>query len=352
MKEENSRKLKLKQERFLPGPRIINCYRIEGTLTTKTPLHVGSGEVQKTQGKEGEELPLLLVMKDHQGRPMIPGSSLRGALRGWLEANLAPFNSPGSYDVASFSCGEFDFQKGLTPARLEEVRKGILGEVNKDSSLKTEAERHEAIETRMTAYYLEHLDLVAGLFGHGRFHSRVDFENAVLEVGQNDDPLVRMPGVSIDPVTGAARKGHLFAVEAVKPGRQFQVSLQFRNVHEWEIGMVLAALEALSDPDFPLRLGGHEGTDYGRVEWNISSVRSFGSQEGPLDGKAMLAAWMRWCVPSQASPAGATGSTDAKAFRDRCLKDLSTRLKELVSSGPAAEGAGPEGKSGGEAGHA
>lgn len=52
-------------------------YRITATLALDQPLHVGSGH--------GDAVTDSAVIRDHAGQPIIPGSSLRGALRSRCE---------------------------------------------------------------------------------------------------------------------------------------------------------------------------------------------------------------------------------------------------------------------------
>lgn len=56
-------------------------YRISGTLVLDQPLHVGSGHGGDVVGTSTDSA----VIKDHDDRPVIPGSSLRGALRSRCE---------------------------------------------------------------------------------------------------------------------------------------------------------------------------------------------------------------------------------------------------------------------------
>lgn len=59
-----------------------NRLEIEGTLLTVTALRIGAG---RSSEPIGSDLP---VIKDALGRPLIPGSSLKGALRSRLESFL------------------------------------------------------------------------------------------------------------------------------------------------------------------------------------------------------------------------------------------------------------------------
>ena len=61
-------------------------YLITGTLVLDQPLHVGSGH--------GSDVTDSAVIRDHAGHPVIPGSSLRGALRSRCE-RLAEALLPG-----------------------------------------------------------------------------------------------------------------------------------------------------------------------------------------------------------------------------------------------------------------
>jgi CRISPR/Cas system CSM-associated protein Csm3 (group 7 of RAMP superfamily) len=66
-------------------------WRIEGTLTTKSPLHIGSGEIitHKEKGsKENTEFDVAAVISDHGKCACIPGAALKGSLRSWLSKNV------------------------------------------------------------------------------------------------------------------------------------------------------------------------------------------------------------------------------------------------------------------------
>ncbi|MEM2913995.1 MAG: CRISPR-associated RAMP protein Csx7, partial [Candidatus Bathyarchaeia archaeon] len=69
-----------------PGYHIFSRrVRLRGTITLLTGLHIGAG---RTIGTSGSDLP---VLKDLNGSPFIPGSSLKGVLRSNTEAFLRSF---------------------------------------------------------------------------------------------------------------------------------------------------------------------------------------------------------------------------------------------------------------------
>ena len=63
---------------FDPGGPWINRWVLRGTLTTRSPLHVGSGR--------SLDFIDACTERDASGRPVVPGSGLRGTLRGTLRA--------------------------------------------------------------------------------------------------------------------------------------------------------------------------------------------------------------------------------------------------------------------------
>lgn len=66
-------------------------------LSTASPLHIGSGEVThrdalkiQEEGQEGDgrKADINACVKDGKGQPFIPGSTIKGNVRQWLEQHL------------------------------------------------------------------------------------------------------------------------------------------------------------------------------------------------------------------------------------------------------------------------
>lgn len=72
--------------KLLSHEAALSRYAISATLCLDQPLHIGSGQSNSETDSA--------VIKDHAGRPVIPGSSLRGALRARCE-RLADALLPG-----------------------------------------------------------------------------------------------------------------------------------------------------------------------------------------------------------------------------------------------------------------
>ena len=82
----------------LKGETFVNRYRFTGTLKTRSPLHIGTGEASADVYSPAEKKRLLedkklkkvpdvsTVLRDFSGKPLIPGSTLRGVMRALVRA--------------------------------------------------------------------------------------------------------------------------------------------------------------------------------------------------------------------------------------------------------------------------
>ncbi|MCS6862323.1 MAG: RAMP superfamily CRISPR-associated protein, partial [Abditibacteriales bacterium] len=66
--------------------RFQNRVTLKGTLTAQTALRIGAG---RATGVTGTDLP---VVRDATGKPYIPGSSFKGALRAYVESLVRSVN--------------------------------------------------------------------------------------------------------------------------------------------------------------------------------------------------------------------------------------------------------------------
>lgn len=338
----------LKRKRYLPGPEIINMYKITGTLTTDTPLHVGSGIMGKAPDRGPDEENgenCALIEKDFRDRPCIPGSSLRGVVRSWLETNLMPFNPPGEYSVAALSVAEFESQKGITNDEIETRKNDLRKEAHAQGMDAARAEKH--VMHGMTRFYLDRLDLVSGLFGFSRFKGKVEVDSAYVKNADawRDCNIFTMPGVAIDRETGTAKEHSLFTYELVAPKVTFSVHLTLRNVRLWEIGMVLAAFENFNHPLFPLRIGGLTNLGFGQLSWKPDTIYQIGHDESTQAAAKVqedLIAFFASVGSGDWEPLSIAkrGFTNTEDFKAHCFAALSAVLDSLTD---AAKDTGKEG---------
>ena len=74
--------------------KFVNRWRVTGTLRTESDFHLGDGgwaklKERKSVGIDGVDADpdYATICRDSAGTPLIPATSLKGALRAWLEAN-------------------------------------------------------------------------------------------------------------------------------------------------------------------------------------------------------------------------------------------------------------------------
>ena len=202
-----------------------NRWRIDGLLTTQTALHIGSGELTQRHAivdEKQEPVEISAVAVDHEKRAYIPGKTLKGNLRAWLD----PF--------------------ALSPRAVEEVF----------GSLDVGAE-----------------DAVGG---------KAEFWDAYAEVDPNFSPQapdwdsVRltgvMPSVAINRSHRTVQENKLFYQEFVPPGVSFRVTLSGQDLDLEELDVLLLALEGFNDPERPVQLGAQTVNGQGRCRWELHNL--------------------------------------------------------------------------------
>lgn len=251
-------------------------------LTCRTGLHIGTG---KSADLTGSDQP---VMRDRAGRPLVPGSSLRGILRAGIESFC---NSLGLDAVRSI-------------AEQSPAAPGDFGQRWRE------------------------LDLVKRLFGaaaeeRGGFSygSRFQISDAIC---QEDVPIELRDGVGIDRERRTAAQGIKYDLEVVPAGTRFLGHIRFKNPADYELGLVAQALWMLDQG--LLLLGGKSARGLGWIQVEVGVPRKIGAQT-LLDsaGRATVAG-------------GASGEAGFGAVEERLGDWLSTLapLAEAVASAKQA----------------
>ncbi|RMD64597.1 hypothetical protein D6833_04205 [Candidatus Parcubacteria bacterium] len=240
--------------RYLKGDPFVNRVRITGKLTTCSPLHIGTGtledyEVETKEGKK-ETRKKATIVTDHLGKPLIPGSSLRGVMRHWLLQVLRPVNA----QWASF------------PDR---------------DNLLEENQQTQIEKARSEFSWLELL------FGTAFNAGKIEVWDAACQTGnlQAPDGLLHWnptrltyiaTSVVIDPETGTAKEKLLYNFELVPPGVEFQVNITGQNLSPIELGLLLLALKGFNSQIYPIRLGARGGRGFGHMQWAMGEVYYLG----------------------------------------------------------------------------
>lgn len=243
----------------LKGDVFSNRYRITGTLTTISPLHIGTGderpmefrneeEKKKTLEKAGKIPSISTIITDYRGKPLIPGSTLRGVLRNWLLTVLE--------GVGAQWAAERDYRdEGLLD----------LDQAKQIHSVRNTFSRLELLfGTPLNAGKVEVWDAPC---------STGDLRSGDTLLGWDNTRLTYVDtSLAIDPARGTAKKKLLYKADVVPPGVTFELNLVAQNLSDEELGLLLLALEGFNSQIYPIQVGARGGRGYGRLRFEMASI--------------------------------------------------------------------------------
>jgi len=196
---------------------------LNGTLTLKTPLHIGS---QKTElDIEQVDLP---VIKDTQGQPYIPGSSLKGKVRSEAER-----------------IARKEGKAVCTPPNTR----------NMCGTLKSS---------------IESLCICCRIFGTAGDNisvaSKTRFRDAYPKQPVSGTNI--RAGIAMDRSTGSVAKRALYSIESVPAGVTFGLEVVTENLTPDELKLLKAALTSFADSG----LGGSVSRGMGKIHLDLESA--------------------------------------------------------------------------------
>ncbi len=209
--------------------RFQNRTIIHATLEMETALSVGS---RLSLEPTGTDMP---VVKGPDGRPFIPGSSIKGVVRFQAERILRTWNQRPHL----WACDPFD--NPCVPEKDRDGRKGkeMLWKEAKEAERKKEGGKDEIFAQKVW----EQSCTACRLFGSPWFAGRVAFKDAYLTNAEDLPVLTQVrDGVGIDRDLGAARTGVKYDFETVVPGTCFGIEILTENLEDWEVGFLLTVL--------------------------------------------------------------------------------------------------------------
>ncbi|HKI19193.1 MAG TPA: RAMP superfamily CRISPR-associated protein, partial [Isosphaeraceae bacterium] len=218
-----------------------NRWRIEVELQSSTPFHIGNGDIldegrqADRESLERRRAPTLTdeqgrrrrvevstVVTDHRGRPYLPGTALKGAIRSWLLAHLT--------DPAD-------------RCRIEKV-------FGSEDTRRTDS----------VGGIAEFLDAFS--VGSPPDQTHVPYADRERWTGI-------VASVAIDRRTRTAYEKKLYHEEYVPPGAKFQVVITGQNLDEEDVALILLALDQFPrkepDPRRPFGFGGRPGGEASRA---------------------------------------------------------------------------------------
>jgi CRISPR-associated RAMP protein (TIGR02581 family) len=270
-----------------------NRLEITGTLTTVTALRISAG---RSTEPIGTDLP---VIKDALGRPLIPGSSFKGALRSRLESFLRGILGSDRKLVAN-------------PAIEEEWS------IDKNE-MKTFKETYQD-DLALTNIILEHTDLISHLFGSPWLASKFQVRDLTVQPDAWFGQYQERDGVAIDRDTETAADGKLYDFQVVPAGTPFEFRAMVENAEEWELGLLAIGLHQFETEQIPL--GGGRSRGLGVVKLEIDRMDWFDTQNDP---KRVLS-YLQNLVKGDRSD-----YIDAKPLRDGWVEKLIRHLETELS---------------------
>ncbi|MEW6717616.1 MAG: RAMP superfamily CRISPR-associated protein [Chloroflexota bacterium] len=296
--------------KLLKGEGFLNRYRFTGTLCTLSPLHIGTGEAVsdkkyysadelKEFDEKKQEIPKVsTVIRGFNKKPLIPGSTLRGVTRHWLLSVLSGF---GEDWAASHDYEDKEYTEADQDAQIAQVK--------------------------------EEFSWLELLFGTPLHEGKIEFWDAVCTtnsiktsdklLGWDPETLTYVDtSVAIDPRTGTAVENLLYKAEVVPPGVEFEFNLVGQNLSDFEIGLVLMALQGFNSEIYPIEVGARSGRGYGRVQFTPGLIYGLDADQ--------LSAWASGLLQSFGDGANEAGYFALPQLSPKEQQSLLQRAKSTL----------------------
>ena len=198
--------------------KFYNRTIITGKIAALDPIHIGSSSNNSLNPVEIDDS----VLKDSTGRPVIPGSSIKGVVRSFFESVLRANGIESCYVMDDEQCCT-EMEPAKT--RINEAKLSLsqleLGKVIYQNSCE-----------------------VCKLFGGREFAGKLMFKDCYL-IGE---PIFEYrDGVGIDRATGAAKSGAKYDYEIVPQGSEFDFYLICENIDEIQekyLNFIISGMES------------------------------------------------------------------------------------------------------------
>jgi CRISPR-associated RAMP protein (TIGR02581 family) len=277
-----------------------NRLKLTGTLTTITALRISAG---RSTEPIGSDLP---VIKDAFGKPLIPGSSFKGALRSRLESFLRGILGSDRKFVANPAIEE---EWSLTSQEIKKLKEDYPNDFE------------------LTREILKQTDLVSLLFGSPWIASKFQVRDLIVKPEYWFGQYQERDGVAIDRDTETAADGKLYDFQVVPAGTIFDFKAIVENAEEWELGLLMIGLHQFETEQIPL--GGGSSRGLGVVKLVIDEMLWF---DYPKDQPQLLIDYLKKLVMGDKN-----AYEDARDFKDHWVRKLIEHLESQVANKNNAE---------------
>lgn len=217
-----------------------NRLEITGTLTTVTALRISQG---RSLEPIGADLP---VVKDALGKPLIPGSSFKGAMRSRLEA----------------------FLRGIHPDLAQDPSELVSRDMNE--RVKALKEQHGDSDKDLTVALDNLTDEVSKVFGTPWQASKFQVRDLTVKPETWFGQYQERDGVSINRDTETAEDGRLYDFQVVPAGVKFDFQAVIENAEDWELGLIVIGLHQFESEQ--ISLGGGRSRGLGAVKLALQDI--------------------------------------------------------------------------------
>jgi len=250
--------------------RFENRVIFEGTLTTQTALRVGAG---RATGVTGTDLP---VVRDALGKPYIPGSSFKGALRSNVEAMIRSvvIHRKGACNPIQESeqCIRRGSPRTDAARKKDQTWTYPLGGVSPNEpvgirDLEAELPRYEKAGAELSRRVLRESCLVCRVFGSPWLASKVSIRDLLVDEIVWFGQFEVRNGVAIDRDTETAAEKKLYDFEVVPSGTRFHSEIVIENAEDWELGLLMAGLRPFQCGQAALGGARSRGLGVVKIDW-------------------------------------------------------------------------------------
>jgi CRISPR-associated RAMP protein (TIGR02581 family) len=216
---------------------FTNRLTISGILVARTALRVGTG---RSAEPIGAELP---VLRDARDRPLIPGASLKGVFRSYIESLIRAVT---------------DDRRGACIPTGEDA--DLCLDRNDVARLKKEAKSDKELAHTIWASSC----LVCRTFGSSWLASHVWVSDLPVDKDTWFGQFQVRDGVAVDRDTGTVGEGLLYNYEVVPAGTSFRCEIAAEGLEDWQLGMLWLGLQPFLRGE--MAVGGFRSRGLGTVK--------------------------------------------------------------------------------------
>lgn len=280
-------------------------WQIEGTLTTVTNLHIGSGETTHHDALTNDDKPVEVeaVIKDYREKPYLTGSAIKGNIRSWFESCYVKVDHAKlCLHTLDRLFGSRDFEKSELIAENPNKPKAIAGHAefcNAYLGGDNLSIPESAIEGEQIRDYLLKGNIISFKENKLIFNQNIEYlKKRLSELKENDPNSIEIKAlkaasaiwhkhfpphwrpehltgvavsVAIDRPKKVAAENMLAHYEFVPPGVSFKVIISGKNAKENDIPYLLLALEQFNRG--AITLGANTVNGWGRLKWDLNEIK-------------------------------------------------------------------------------